>query len=385
MSVAARAMGSKGFSKGSKSSSSGRGSDIDIISFGVSNDENRETDEERKVLRFKMYVEKITLLPDNRIRVTSEKYFNENKDPSYYTPEKLIFPLSEISTFGRVKKLDFSNLNITEIPEEFLEPSFANHIHTINIENSNLKELPSGIFKFLGLRRLFAGNNQISTLSPEIKKLRILVQLDLKNNKLESLPPEIGDLVYLENLNLEDNKLESLPPEFGGLEDLRYLYLYNNNLSTLPVEFEKLRLFYLGLQNNKFNDIPLRKVFVEIQKTRSITMNVDLRGNNIPPTKLSDFKFELEEGRPKLTSLARDAASKVKNFFSFSGKSKVEPQANQQETLPEQPIEESPEQPVGGKRRKTKTMKKRRTRRIKKSVKKVGGKSRKAKRRTVKK
>jgi len=371
MPFVARSMRSRGFSTGPKSSSYGSDSDSD-------DEESTMTDEERKLKEmknFKSKVIKITLLPNNQIRVKSRRYTNENVNPSYYTPEKLIFPLSELPTFENVSILDFSNLNITEIPQEFLEPSITNYINTINLENSNLEELPSGILKFPKLSRLFLGNNQISTFPNEIQKLRYLIELSLINNKLESLPPEIGNLVKLETLNLENNKLESLPPEIGNLVELKTL----------------------NLQNNKFNDIPLRKVFIETNKRRYYNnrMKIDLSGNNIPPTKLSDFYFELENGRPKVTSLARDTASKVKNFFGFSGKSTVEPQpqvnqqeqpqVNQQETLPEQQIEKSPEQPVGGKRRNTKTMKKRRTRRMKKSVKKVGGKSRKAKRRTVKK
>ena len=49
------------------------------------------------------------------------------------------------------------------------------------------------------------GGNQLTTLPPEIGKIKDLEYLDLEDNNLTTLPSEIGKLTNLERLSLHDN------------------------------------------------------------------------------------------------------------------------------------------------------------------------------------
>jgi len=84
------------------------------------------------------------------------------------------------------------------------------------------------------------GDNQITTLPPEIGQLAALTHLHIEANRLTRLPPEIGQLTALTGLDLSDNELATLPPEIGGLTALGELFLEGNQLTTLPSEIAQL-------------------------------------------------------------------------------------------------------------------------------------------------
>lgn len=107
------------------------------------------------------------------------------------------------------------------------------------------------IAKLPGLKYLYLGSNQLSSLPPEIGQLQHLKELDLSENWLTSLPPEIGELRNVTSLNLSDNQLTNLPPEIGQLDNLSSLNLSKNQLESLPPEIGKLSsLTYLDLNDN---------------------------------------------------------------------------------------------------------------------------------------
>lgn len=72
---------------------------------------------------------------------------------------------------------------------------------------------------------------QLKALPSQIGSLPNLTELELRNNKLTSLPPEIGKLAKLELLDLYGNKLTGLPPEIGELKNLNLLCLRSNQLT----------------------------------------------------------------------------------------------------------------------------------------------------------
>jgi len=94
----------------------------------------------------------------------------------------------------------------------------------------NIKSLPptSGLFSFTFLINLYLNHNALSSIPPEIAKLRHLELLDLSGNHLTSVPPEIGMLTSLKELYLFDNHLTTLPAEFGSLHQLQTLGIEGN-------------------------------------------------------------------------------------------------------------------------------------------------------------
>lgn len=96
----------------------------------------------------------------------------------------------------------------------------------------NIKNIPrvSGLFSFKFLINLYLNHNALTTIPPEITKLRHLELLDLSGNNLSTLPPELGMLTQLKEFYLFDNNLTTIPPQLGSLHQLQTLGIEGNPL-----------------------------------------------------------------------------------------------------------------------------------------------------------
>lgn len=138
-------------------------------------------------------------------------------------------------------ELDLSGLQLPIFPTPILQ--LAEHIHTLNLSDNQLKELPPEIENLTELECLVLRNNQLTELPVEIGNLSKLQSLSATHNLLRSLPKEIRNLQELKLLILFHNALQSIPEEICCLKNLESLHLNNNpNLSSLT-------LFFLNLPN----------------------------------------------------------------------------------------------------------------------------------------
>ncbi|KAI6214452.1 Poly(A)-specific ribonuclease [Aphelenchoides besseyi] len=97
--------------------------------------------------------------------------------------------------------------------------------------HGSVRNLSNKIFDMRHLTAMFASNNLLTKIPPQIANLTSLTVLDLSCNKITSLPPEIGDMSTLIHLNLSNNLLRELPCEMGKLFRLKVLNVANNELS----------------------------------------------------------------------------------------------------------------------------------------------------------
>ncbi|OSX65924.1 hypothetical protein POSPLADRAFT_1130851 [Postia placenta MAD-698-R-SB12] len=104
--------------------------------------------------------------------------------------------------------------------------------NSLDMGGVNIKSIPraSGLFSFTFLTNLYLNHNALTTVPPEITKLRHLELLDLSGNSLLNVPPELGMLTTLKELYLFDNHLTTLPPELGTLHQLQTLGIEGNPL-----------------------------------------------------------------------------------------------------------------------------------------------------------
>ncbi|KAL1924400.1 uncharacterized protein VTP21DRAFT_7435 [Calcarisporiella thermophila] len=121
---------------------------------------------------------------------------------------------------NNVDHIDFSDMNLTQLPPEIAE---LQHVFVLSqdvICHNTLK--------------LFLSSNSLRSLSPELFQLRNLSVLSLRNNKLEQVPPQIGLLTNLVELSLGNNRLTYMPAEILRLKKLKILTLTPNPLLSPP-------------------------------------------------------------------------------------------------------------------------------------------------------
>lgn len=77
------------------------------------------------------------------------------------------------------------------------------------------------------LEKVWLRYNKITTISPEIGRLKKLKMLDLRDNKILELPAEIGELASLSIFLISGNHLKKLPEGWILLQYL-FIHLFRN-------------------------------------------------------------------------------------------------------------------------------------------------------------
>ncbi|KAH7889076.1 Endonuclease/exonuclease/phosphatase [Phlebopus sp. FC_14] len=130
---------------------------------------------------------------------------------------------------------------IAEAPRPVGKPP-QNTWNSLDMGGVHIKTLPpnSGLFSFTFLINLYLNHNALTSIPPEIAKLRHLELLDVSGNNLTTIPPELGMLTQLKELYLFDNNLMTLPPELGSLHQLQTIGVEGNPLdASLKVIVQK--------------------------------------------------------------------------------------------------------------------------------------------------
>jgi internalin A len=115
---------------------------------------------------------------------------------------------------------------------------------TLHLCELELAQVPSEVWQFLALQRLYLSNNQLSTLPAEVGNLTALQRLDLGNNRLSTLPAEVGNLTALQRLELRNNLLQT-PPEIIA-QGIPALLAYLRTLQQANVERFEAKVILVG-------------------------------------------------------------------------------------------------------------------------------------------
>ena len=130
-------------------------------------------------------------------------------------------------------------------------------VRRLDLSGNQLSEVPPELGSLSNLTHLYLYDNQLSGVPPELGSLSNLEWLWLQRNQLSDVPSELGSLSNLEWLHLSGNQLSGVPPELGSLSNLEWLWLQRNQLSEVPSELGSLsNLEWLDLSHNRLTEIP---------------------------------------------------------------------------------------------------------------------------------
>ena len=115
--------------------------------------------------------------------------------------------------------LDWDLENTTDIGDlTGVDLNPEGNIITLNLNGTNLDQLPREIGQLSDLEALFVFSNNLTVIPKEIGLLLSLKNLVLQENQITSLPKEIGQLSNLEDLQLKDNSITSIPQAICDLQ-----------------------------------------------------------------------------------------------------------------------------------------------------------------------
>ncbi|MCY3411811.1 MAG: hypothetical protein INQ03_09280 [Candidatus Heimdallarchaeota archaeon] len=154
--------------------------------------------------------------------------------------------------------------------------------------------------------------------------------LSLKSNKLKILPQEVKDFTHLEFLDLGENQLSTLPPEIGQLE-LKILYIDNNQIIQLPEAVGDIPLDEIYLDWDKIDELP-EKLAKKIKYLNLKDMNMghirpdidkmtnlrklDLAGNNL--SQICAIQSLIHLDTLSLGYLGNDFANRIRHLSCLS-------------------------------------------------------------------
>ncbi len=129
-----------------------------------------------------------------------------------------------------------------------------NDVKIVKLNNMNLNEIPSQIFKMTNLYSLDLSSNNIIEISDDISNLVSLHTLLISNNKLKIL--DLSNIDSITNIHADHNNIEIIILDKTRLfPKYRELILSHNNLKEFPILTRGV--WELNLSYNQFNQ-PLK-------------------------------------------------------------------------------------------------------------------------------
>lgn len=151
---------------------------------------------------------------------------------------------------------------------------------SLNLNNQNLKDVPSGIDK--SINNLSLGNNRLKSIPGDLSRLNNLEYLDLSNNKIREVRIDFSNFPKLRWLNLSANKIKNIDESIGSLGRLEILDLSANNIKNLPLSLHKLKnLKILNLKNNRIPFEQIANIIKSLPNTNILYDKYELKSETI--------------------------------------------------------------------------------------------------------
>jgi Leucine-rich repeat (LRR) protein len=256
----------------------------------------------------------ITVWPKINEALPEECKKNADELNSAFDIRNYIDELAKKGKLASIKELDFSSLNLADIPieiEMFSELEILNlndnHIQHIpdlkmpnllelNLGKNFIKTIPNSISDHLTcLNKLKLESNHIKIFPDAILRLACLEILDLGDNKIQIIPNSISDLTRLKSLDFSFNKIEIIPDSISNLTCLDRLCILGNKIEIIPDSILSINKegFEASFECNLITKIPNKPLTV-IKKIRiygNQLLFFVIRGSKNDNREITDLNF----------------------------------------------------------------------------------------------
>eukprot|EP00833_Pecoramyces_ruminatium_P000877 jgi/Orpsp1_1/1174909/evm.model.c7180000051919.1 len=153
------------------------------------------------------------------------------------------------------------------LPKQFFQ---LPNLITLNIENSNISEIPSDINTDSPIQEIIINNCKLKEFPHFLTKLQYLKELQLNNNEMTGiLNKQFKEFPKIENIEINNNKLEGklyIPPK------IKHFKANNNNFTELEKDSPTSTLQELDLANNDFDE-NIFKILPQYTDLKKLNLN----------------------------------------------------------------------------------------------------------------
>ncbi|CAG8525958.1 3888_t:CDS:10 [Paraglomus occultum] len=167
----------------------------------------------------------------------------------------LDLPTDFIQSCTQLGELHLAHNDLDRVPQSVRQSEM---LSLLNLSSNRLKDLDHArLDKIRELANLDVENNQLKTLPSLFSHFRALTKLNIANNLFTTLPEVICSIQTLEKLDASFNRISYIPQEIGNLRALEQLYVIGNQITgTLPQTFANLtNLRVLDISHNALQSI----------------------------------------------------------------------------------------------------------------------------------
>lgn len=171
--------------------------------------------------------------------VLSGKYYDDAEENI-----KIDKIIEAIKKGNSIKK----NGNIVSQVQKAIDKFKASKNAKLNLSNLNLTEIPEEIFQLENIKELDLSNNPLKELSLKGMQTDHLKSINLACCSLTEFPIDILNINQIESIDLSFNTISSLPEELPVLNQLKKLLLSHCNFTEFPcILYQVVNLEYLDL------------------------------------------------------------------------------------------------------------------------------------------
>ncbi len=205
---------------------------------------------------------KTTKEKTERKRISGHRFINE-KDLNYLELDSMDLKMSYLLhnyLISVAKKEWRETISNSSLREEFsLSKALKNpdSVYKLNLRRKRMSSIPPEIGKLKNLEVLIISGSTIKSLPDEIEECKNLKSIIANSSKLEEIPATLGNLKKLRTLKIGHCNIKSIPKEIGNIESLWHLSIGDNSIKYVPKELSKLKnLTWLDISDNPIEEFP---------------------------------------------------------------------------------------------------------------------------------